>query len=285
MSKRLYTATERYLGEEIKQQLVVAMAETAKEEREHAIVNDTFHQGIPAIKVTVDRGWSKRSHKHSYNAKSGVAVIFGNYTKKLLFLGVRNKFCSVCAVAENKGQEPPSHTCYKNWNGSSPAMETDILCEGFQLSESQYGIRYLYVVGDGDSSVMANIRQLVSYGIFVQKLECANHAFKCYRSRLEAIVKDFPHYKGRGGLTQMAIRRLTIGARIAIRENSKTRDILLLRHDLRNGPAHVFREHTHCSPSFCKYSQQSPSVDNSDVADSSPGPSDSVDTSFLSQVE
>ena len=33
-----------------------------------------FHQGIPAITVVVDGGWSKRSHKHSYNAKSGVGV-------------------------------------------------------------------------------------------------------------------------------------------------------------------------------------------------------------------
>lgn len=162
MSKRLYTATERYLGDEMKQQLVAAMAETAKEEKEHAIANNMLHQDIPAVKVIVDGGWSKRSHKHSYNAKSGVAVIFGHYTKKLLFLGVRNKFCSVCAIAENKGQEPPQHKCYKNWNGSSPAMETDILCEGFRLSETQYGIRYLYVIGDGDSSVMANIRQSVS---------------------------------------------------------------------------------------------------------------------------
>uniref|UniRef100_A0A1X7U6I6 Mutator-like transposase domain-containing protein n=1 Tax=Amphimedon queenslandica TaxID=400682 RepID=A0A1X7U6I6_AMPQE len=33
---------------------------------------------------------------------SGVAVIFGHYTKKLLFLGVRNKFCSICAIHNNK---------------------------------------------------------------------------------------------------------------------------------------------------------------------------------------
>ena len=29
----------------------------------------------PAITVVVDGGWSKRSHKHYYNAKSGVGVI------------------------------------------------------------------------------------------------------------------------------------------------------------------------------------------------------------------
>ena len=75
MTKRMYTATERYLGEEMKQQLIVAMSEAAKEEREHTMANNMLHQGVPAIKVIIDGGWSKRSHKHSYNAKSGVAVI------------------------------------------------------------------------------------------------------------------------------------------------------------------------------------------------------------------
>ena len=39
--------------------------------------------GYPAITVIVDGGRSKRSHKHSYNAKSGVAMIIEKQTKKL----------------------------------------------------------------------------------------------------------------------------------------------------------------------------------------------------------
>ena len=35
------------------------------------------HEGIPSVKVVVDGGWSMRMHKHTYNAKSGVAVILG----------------------------------------------------------------------------------------------------------------------------------------------------------------------------------------------------------------
>ena len=58
----------------------MAMSEAAK--REHTMANNMLHQGVPAVKVIVDGGWSKRGHKHSYNAKSGVAVIlnFGHYT-------------------------------------------------------------------------------------------------------------------------------------------------------------------------------------------------------------
>ena len=81
-------------------------------------------------------------------------------------------------------------------------MESDIIAEGFRLSETTHGVRYLKVVGDGDSSVMVTIRQAVPYGAFVEKIECANHAVKCYRSRLEALPKDHPQYRGRGGLTK-----------------------------------------------------------------------------------
>ena len=79
-----------------------------EEECKLAIQKGEYHQDIPAITVVVDGRWPKRSHKHTYNAKSGVAVIFGQRTKKLLFIGVRNKYCAICSLAGNKQQEPPS---------------------------------------------------------------------------------------------------------------------------------------------------------------------------------
>jgi len=41
-----------------------------------AFDNDLYHHRIyPAITVVVNGGWSKRTHKHSYNAKPGVGMI------------------------------------------------------------------------------------------------------------------------------------------------------------------------------------------------------------------
>jgi hypothetical protein len=37
-------------------------------------------------------------------------------------------------------------------------MESDIILEGFLETESKYGLRYMRVVGDGDSSVFEKIR-------------------------------------------------------------------------------------------------------------------------------
>ena len=69
-----------------------------KQEEEMAIAENHYHQGVPYVSVVADGGWSK------HNTMSRVAVIFGLKSKKLLFPGVRNKYCSVCSVAEHKGQ-------------------------------------------------------------------------------------------------------------------------------------------------------------------------------------
>ena len=82
-------------------------------------------------------GWSKRSHKHSYNANSGVGVTFGAATKKLLYMGVKNKYCAVCSKEKSK---PPNHKYFKNWTGLSTSMEADIFATGFQLSETMHDV-------------------------------------------------------------------------------------------------------------------------------------------------
>ena len=161
MNKRLHSHTEEFLGKEMQQHLVFSMQQVAKEEKQHAIATNSFHQGVSSVTVVVVGGWSKRAHKHSLQRQSGVAVIFGSHTRKLLFIGVHNKFCAVCAVSGNKGNDAPQHRCYRNWSGSSAGMESDIIAEGCSLSEQMYGLRYMLVIGDDASSVMATIRQAV----------------------------------------------------------------------------------------------------------------------------
>ena len=116
---------------------------------------------------------------------------FGFKIKKLLFLGVQNKYSSICVIAQGRG---------------------------IWFSEVSHEVK---LIGDGDSSVMATVRQSVPYGSHVEKIECAKYAVKCYRSQLEQLAKDNPQYRGKGGLTKQAIHRLTVGARIAIRMASK----------------------------------------------------------------
>ena len=157
MTKKSFTHTEETVGRWWFEILDKSMHEAAEEKRKIAVQNESMHDGVPAITVIVDGGWSKRSHKHSYNAKSGVGVVIGQATGKLLDLGVRNKYCSVCNTAENQQVPPSVHKCHKNWDGASSSMETDILVTAFQRAESKYGLRYMKYVGDGDSSVYPNL--------------------------------------------------------------------------------------------------------------------------------
>lgn len=129
------------------QQLHESMLEAGREERRLAIERQGYHEGVPAITVIVDGGWSKRSHRHSYNARSGVGIIIGYHTQKILHIGVRNKECTACT----RGIK--DHVCFRNWNESSSAMETDIILEGFRRAERDHGVRYITFIGDGDSSV------------------------------------------------------------------------------------------------------------------------------------
>ncbi|CAH1107374.1 unnamed protein product [Psylliodes chrysocephalus] len=91
--------------------------------------------------VYIDGGWSKRSYGHNYNAASGVGVIIGQFTKQLLYIGVRNKYCCVCARYANRQEMPKQHVCYKNWDVLSPAMESDIIVEGFRQSMEMHNLK------------------------------------------------------------------------------------------------------------------------------------------------
>ena len=106
-----------------------------------------------------------------------------------------------------------------------------------------HGVCYTRFVGDGDSSVYPTLLQNVpGWGYAIKKLECANHACKCYRSSLEKLVQEHPSYKGSGGLTLKMRKRLVSAARCAIRmysmECDKKKASAALRRDLENGPKH-----------------------------------------------
>ena len=214
--------------------------------------------------MIVDGGWSKRTNKHNYNAKSGVGIIIGKETGKILYMGIRNKFCSICTRANNANSPIPDHQCFKNWNASSSEMETDIIVEGFRTCEQQHGVRYISFIGDGDSSVYPSLISSIPWGYAITKIECANHCVKCYRTALEKLVQDKPSYKGRGKLTEAMRKRLTRAARCAIvmrsKESNRQQAIVSLRKDLLNGPLHCFGCHSKCSSDFCRTVQRSSTV-------------------------
>lgn len=187
--------TDRYFGFLLFQRLIEKLTDDMKRagEAEKALAiarGDVDADGVPYITVVVDAGWSHRSHGHRYSAKSGCAVVVGKATGKLLSLNVRNKYCYICAVAERSKRAWPEHTCYKNWEGSSSAMEPDMIVQSFIESEEVHGLRYKKFIGDGDSSVFSHLQEKVlSYGRQIIKVECVNHLLKNVTKRLFELQK------------------------------------------------------------------------------------------------
>ncbi|XP_064485416.1 uncharacterized protein LOC135397751 isoform X2 [Ornithodoros turicata] len=141
---------------------------------------DVDADGFPIITVVADGAWCKRSYKNKHDALSGSAVIVGYRTKKVLFLGVRNKFCTLCASCK-AGSSPKKHLCFKNWESSSTSTEKDIVVEGFRRSIELHGVKYLQLIADGDSSTYKSILEAAPYQHqVVQKIGCRNHLLRNY---------------------------------------------------------------------------------------------------------
>lgn len=156
------------------------------EERQLAIENvDVTDTGIPYITVIVDGGWSNRSHGHRYTANSGVACVIGLRTKKLLYVGVRNKYCYMCQYLLKNNKTTKHDACFKNWDGSSPGMESDMIVEAFKCSFEMHKVEYRCMIGDGDTSVYVKVKENVLYRRNIIKKECANHVVKCYTKSLK----------------------------------------------------------------------------------------------------
>ena len=194
MTKRSFIAAEKRIGEWWSTLLEDSMRQAGQEERQIAISKNRSCLGDPVITIILDGG-GVNVPLNTYNVKSGVGVIIGLETQKILFMGVRNKYCSICSHTD----DPPPHTCYKNWDGSSSAMESSIIAEGFQKCIEQHGVEYSKFIGD---SVWSTLVSAVPWGFAIEKVECANHSVKCFRTQLENLVSNNPSYKGRGKLTE-----------------------------------------------------------------------------------
>lgn len=75
---KMFVDTERFLSSCWWNFLEDSMVFAGKEEKVLAISRNDFHKDIPSTTVVVDGGWTKRSHKHTYNSLSGVAIKLEN---------------------------------------------------------------------------------------------------------------------------------------------------------------------------------------------------------------
>ncbi|KAK7791852.1 hypothetical protein R5R35_011054 [Gryllus longicercus] len=111
------------------------MKEAGEEEKNLTIENgNVTEDGSPFFTVLEDGGWpSLCSHGHRYR---DVSRVIGMRTQKILDLGIRNKYCSMCEYREAQRLDPTHEKCYKNWEGASASMEKDMLVECFKPQQA-----------------------------------------------------------------------------------------------------------------------------------------------------
>ncbi|KAK3913359.1 hypothetical protein KUF71_022827, partial [Frankliniella fusca] len=151
-------------------------------------------------------------------------------------------------------------------------MEQEGVVEGFQASLQRHGLLYRYYIGDGDASVMSGIREKVSYGRLVQKVECANHVTRNFCDKVRALCNNTAmplderkvlHGKAPGDTIER-VDRLVTGARGALeaagalqrasgdRWRPSAGAVQQLSEDFRNLPYHVLGCHDKCDTRYCK---------------------------------
>lgn len=109
----------------------------------------------------------------------------------------------------------------QNHEGSAGKMKVDATCEIFQRSEEKYGIKYKQYVGGGDAKTFSAVQNIQPYGPDFQlfKGECIGHVKKRMGTRLRNIKKAGKGLTGKGKLTDVLIKELTLHYGNAIRSN------------------------------------------------------------------
>lgn len=245
--------------------------EALQEEIDLAIdAGEVDSKGNALLSVICDGGWGKRSYGKKFNSLSGCAVLVGVRTKKVLYFGVKNKYCHTCKIAQSKFTPVKEHDCNINYEGPSSGMEAQIILDGFKECE-QLGARFHKLIADGDSSTYKKLRDFRVYkdpDLVIVKIECLNHLCRNFRSKfavLETVTKF--DIKLRKHVKPSKGNDICKGVRCAAKhwresEVSLTEKISNLEKDIMNAPAHYFGVHTHCKSYFCTKTSSRAAIDN-----------------------
>lgn len=202
ISKSAFIADETSMDEVIEAALEES-TDNAIEMEKSAVRKELDEQGIEhseqdIIKscAALDGSWGQRSNGHRYNSASGCAAIIGIRSKKVCFVGCRNKRCIACNLnirRAKKNLKIQNHKCYRNYKGASGGMEPNIIIDGFQKLHKK-GIKFTTVITDGDSTTVARLKNNCKYGPEIRQQLCCNHAMKSLGKKLREVSLVFKFF-------------------------------------------------------------------------------------------
>jgi len=74
-------------------------------------------------------------------------VIIGFRSKKILFIGIRNRYCVVCERAKTLRTSVKPHTCFLNCTEGATSIESSTIAEGFSNSIEMHGLKFNKLIG------------------------------------------------------------------------------------------------------------------------------------------
>ena len=154
MSFKSYKRCEKVVGETglvIKTTKVREQALQEEIELTNKFYETDEYGKLPALTVSVDMGWQKRSSGRRYDSPSGVLHCIGARSKKIIYSFVYRNKCNYCEklgdllkkYEDNNNdlsdeEKVPlkeeieglrEHTCLKNFDGCSKSMECDAIVD------------------------------------------------------------------------------------------------------------------------------------------------------------
>ena len=187
------------------------------------VVREFYQQSAPAdqpgtdghtlqdVGVSFDGSWLTRGHQSQY----GIGAVIELQTGLILDYEVLSKHCLSCNQhstvlgkdSEEYKQWYDEHKeeCCCNYNGSSNSMEVECAKRLWSRSVARHGMRYVSMLGDGDSKAYQAVQQMQPYGedCVIQREECINHAHKRMGTALLKLWKtEKIGGKGYGRLTE-----------------------------------------------------------------------------------
>ncbi|KAF0718466.1 Uncharacterized protein FWK35_00029889, partial [Aphis craccivora] len=113
MSSNTYQSILPSVGNVVHASAWDEMKKAGDEEKEIALKNCILDEdGIPMCTIIADGQWSKRSYKTKYDAFSEAATIIDYNTRKVLFVGIRNHYYSICQRVSDRDENKPVHNCF-----------------------------------------------------------------------------------------------------------------------------------------------------------------------------
>ena len=174
------------------------------------------------IDVSCDGTWMTRGH----SSKVGAASVNGCETGKVLGVGFISKVCKFCQYWDKadknnlkyrRWRAPHDNACTQNHDGSSGAVERDIVRDIFCSSEDKYNLRFTRFIGDGDSKSFKTVQDAQPYGsdIPVEKIESVGHIQKQMGNRPRNLKENMggrklEDGKGLGGRNRLTKEKIDV---------------------------------------------------------------------------